>query len=237
MQTHKIVSSDEWMKARVELLEAEKAFTRERDSLAERRRTLPWRRIEKDYVFEGPNGEVKLEDLFDGRSQLIVYHFMFAPEWETGCKSCSFWADHFEGPRLHLNARDTSFTAISRAPYAKLADYAERMGWQFKWVSSEASPFNYDFDVSFGKADGKIETYNYRPRGDHPASGNIQDLPGFSIFYKDEDGAIYHCYSAFSRGIDMLNGTYNLLDLTPKGRDETELAYPMAWVRLHDQYA
>jgi predicted dithiol-disulfide oxidoreductase (DUF899 family) len=230
MERQKVVGGAEWLAAREALLAAEKDFTRQRDELARLRRDMPWRRVEQDYVFDGPNGPESLGDLFAGRSQLIVYHFMFAPEWERGCKSCSFWADHFDGVIPHLNARDATLVAISRAPREKLAAQAARLGWRFRWLSSGGTGFNYDYDVSFERpAEGR---YNYQPR-----TGNMTDLPGFSVFAKDAGGAVYHTYSCYARGIDMLNETYNLLDILPKGRDEAGLPFPMAWVRLHDEYA
>lgn len=234
MTTHSIVSPEEWTKQRRELLAKEKEFTRLRDELSQARRDLPWERVAKTYEFDGAGGKVTLAEAFDGRSQLVVYHFMFAPEWENGCKSCSFWADNFNGIVQHLNQRDVSFAAISRAPLAKLRAFADRLGWSFKWMSSEGSDFNYDYNVSFRPQDlaaGK-GVYNYVS-----LAMNMTDLPGVSVFYKDADGAIYHTYSAYSRGIDILNAAYNYLDIVPKGRDEADLSYPMAWVRLHDQYA
>lgn len=230
----KVVGYDEWLKARRALLEAEKEFTRLRDDLSRRRRALPWERVEKLYVFEGPSGRETLADLFDGRSQLIVYHFMFGPDWEVGCKSCSFWADHFDGMQPHLAARDTSFAAISRGPLEKLRAQAARLDWKFKWLSSQGSEFNFDYGVSFlsEEPSGKQDSYNYAPRG--IASS---ELPGISVFFRDSDGAVYHTYSCYARGLDMLNGTYNWLDLTPKGRDEDGLSFTMEWVRLHDEYA
>lgn len=233
MDQHRIVSREEWIAARKELLEKEKAFTRERDRLSAERRALPWVRVEKEYVFDGPDGRETLADLFDGRSQLIVYHFMFDPDWEAGCKSCSFWADSFNGIGPHLNARDVSFVAVSRAPYPKLRDFARRLGWSFKWLSSAPGDFNFDYQVSFTPedlADGEV-TYNYGPR-----KTQMTELPGISVFVRDEDGAICHTYSCYARGLDMLNGAYHYLDLVPKGRDEAGLPYTMSWVRLRDEY-
>ena len=228
-----VVGHEEWLKARKALLKAEKEFTRLRDDLSRRRRELPWERVEKAYVFDGPDGRESLAELFDGRSQLIVYHFMLGPDWEVGCKSCSFWADHFDGMLPHLAARDTSLVAISQGPLAKLRAQAERLGWRFKWLSSLGSDFNFDYGVSFRQAEpgGEADRYNYAPR-----SIASTELPGASVFYRDADGSIFHTYSAYARGIDMLNGTYNWLDLTPKGRDEDDLSFTMAWVRLHDAY-
>ena len=233
MTNPRIVSRSEWLEARKQHLQREKEFTRLRDQLSAARRELPWVRVDKDYVFDGPGGKVTLPQLFDGRSQLIVYHFMFDPEWESGCKSCSFWADNFNGISVHLNARDVTFAAISLAPLPKLQAYAKRLGWSFPWVSSSGSDFNYDYGVSFRPDDlakGWV-TYNYEQR-----ETQMTELPGVSVFAKDETGAVFHTYSCYSRGLDMLNGAYHHLDLVPKGRDEAGLEYPMAWVRPHDMY-
>lgn len=230
---HAVASKQEWLEARKELLAKEKEFTRLRDELSEERRRLPWLRITKDYDFDGPDGRETLSDLFGNHHQLVVYHFMFAPGNEGPCKSCSFWADNFNGIVAHLAQRDVSFVAISRAPYADLRDFARRMGWSFKWVSSGATDFNYDFNVSFTKEQQakKSIPYNY-------ATWNMAsaDMPGVSVFYKDETGDIFHTYSAYARGIDILNTAYNYLDLVPKGRDEAEFDHPMQWVRYHDLY-
>jgi predicted dithiol-disulfide oxidoreductase (DUF899 family) len=228
---HKVVSQVEWTRARKALLAKEKKFTRERERLAEARRKLPWVKVEKDYVFEGPSGQETLADLFGRRSQLVVYHFMFGPGWKEGCPHCSFWADHFDGMLPHLGQRDVSFVAISRAPLAELRPFQTRMGWAFKWVSSLANDFNYDFHVSFRAeeiAKGAV-LYNYR----REPMGKMTDREGISIF-KEEDGSIYHTYSTFARGIDMVNGTYQFLDLVPKGRDEG--GRTQFWVRHHDRY-
>jgi predicted dithiol-disulfide oxidoreductase (DUF899 family) len=233
MQQHKIVSRGAWLEAREQLLAKEKEFTRLRDELSQARRDLPWVRVDKDYTFEGPAGAVTLRELFDGRSQLIAYHFMFDPSWEEGCPSCSFWADGYNGYFEHLHQRDVAFAVISRAPAAKLEAFRTRMGWRFPWVSSLNSDFNYDFQVSFTPeaiASGEI-TYNYARS--KPGS---TELPGLSVFCKDDHGIIFHTYSCYARGLDMLNGAYHHLDLVPKGRDEAGLPYPMAWVRLHDRY-
>src|SRR5262249_36227139 len=231
--SNRIVSHEEWLKARLELLAAEKEFTRQRDALTRRRMAMPWERVEKPYRFEGPKGALSLADLFDGRSQLVVYHFMFAPDWEEGCTSCSFWADNFNGIDVHLAHRDTSLVAISRARLQTLKAYKKRMGWTFKWVSSYDTDFNFDYQVSFppDQLAGGNATYNY---GD--VNKSEPELPGISVFYKDGRGAIFHTYSCFSRGIDLLNGAYNYLDLTPKGRDEDNLPYTMAWLHRHDEY-
>jgi len=230
---NQVVSHEAWRKARLELLVAEKAFTRERDALTRRRMAMPWERVEKPYRFEGPNGALSLADLFDGRSQLIVYHFMFGPDWEEGCTSCSFWADNFNGIPIHLNHRDVTFTAVSRAPLAKISAYKKRMGWSFPWVSSHGSDFNFDYHVSFTPeeiAAGKAY-YNYAVR-----SITASDEQGISVFYMDETGEVFHTYSCHGRGIDMVNGAYHFLDLVPKGRDEDGFSFSMEWLRRHDQY-
>jgi len=228
---HQVVSHQDWVKARTEFLLKEKEFTQLRDQLSRQRRELPWEKVEKNYVFDGPNGKESLADLFAGKSQLVVYHFMFAPEDDEGCPHCSFWADHYDGATLHLPHRDTTFVVISRAPYRKLARFQRRMGWKFKWVSSGKTTFNYDFGVSFHPEDiraGRI-VYNYA-KSDIPA----EDREGASAFYRD-GRTVYHTYSTFARGIDLLNTTYNFLDLTAKGRDEDpEMAQD--WVRHHDRY-
>jgi predicted dithiol-disulfide oxidoreductase (DUF899 family) len=227
-----IVSEAEWLIARKDLLTREKEFTRQRDALSAARRQLPMVKIDKQYVFEGPEGKETLADLFGGRSQLIVYHFMFGPDWEEGCKSCSYLADHFDGANWHLAHRDVSFVAISRAPLSKLESYKKRMGWRFKWLSSEGNHFNFDYHVSFTKEDEKKNKvyYNYE------VGEFISDeLPGLSVFHKDEDGDVFHTYSTYARGLDSLVGAYNFLDLVPKGRDEDPDS-TMDWVRRHDQY-
>jgi predicted dithiol-disulfide oxidoreductase (DUF899 family) len=230
---HRVASAKEALKARMAFLAKEKKFTKEKDRLARARRGLPWVEVEKDYIFEGPGGPVKLADLFGKKSQLVVYHFMFAPEWEQGCPHCSFWGDHYSGPAMHLPQRDVSFTAISRAPIEKIEAFKKRMGWTFPWVSSGGSDFNYDFHASFTEEDNQKGTsfYNYR-KGDTGSS----DREGASVFYKDEGGKIYHTYSTFARGIDNLNTTYHFLELVPKGRDEEGLEFTQSWVRHHDRY-
>jgi predicted dithiol-disulfide oxidoreductase (DUF899 family) len=228
------VSPNEWIAARKEFLQKEKEFTRLRDELSRQRRELPWEKVEKQYVFEGTAGKETLADLFDGRSQLVVYHFMFGPGWSEGCKSCSFLGDHFNSFIVHLNARDVSFTAVSRGTIGELEAFKKRMGWSFKWVSSYGTDFNYDYHVSFTKeetAKGKVY-YNYGLQ-EFPS----EEAPGASVFYKEEgSGEIFHTYSSYGRGLDILLGTYNFLDLVPKGRDEEGLAFSMAWVRHHDRY-
>ncbi|MCW3474500.1 DUF899 domain-containing protein [Limobrevibacterium gyesilva] len=234
MQNHDIVSRDDWIDARKELLAREKEFTRLRDQLSQQRRDLPWVRVEKPYEFEGPEGRLSLPELFAGRHQLIVYHFMFDPTWDAGCKSCSFWADNFNGIVVHLNHRDVSMVAVSLAPFAQLEAYRRRMGWSFKWVSSAGSDFNCDYHVSFTpeeRASGQI-TYNYRKRQPFPS-----EAPGISVFYRDDDGGVFHTYSCYERGLDMLNGAYHYLDLVPKGRDEAALKFHSDWLRRHDEYA
>jgi predicted dithiol-disulfide oxidoreductase (DUF899 family) len=233
MTDHELVARAAWLEARKALLAEEKALTRERDRLSAARRDLPWVRIEKSYVFDGPDGDESLGDLFEGRSQLIVYHFMYDPEWEEGCKSCSFWADGFERLIVHLNHRDVSMVAVSKAPLATLEAYKARLGWTFKWVSSFANDFNRDFNVSFTPEEleaGEVD-YNYG-RQRFPAT----EAPGISVFAKDDAG-IYHTYSCYSRGLDMLNPGYHYLDLVPKGRDEDGLSFTMEWLRRRDEYA
>ncbi len=230
----KVVSREEWLVARKEHLVKEKEFTRLRDQLSQKRRELPWVKVDKEYVFNGPNGKETLAELFEGRDQLLVYHFMFDPSWEEGCKSCSFWADNFNDIIVHLNHRDVSMIAISRAPLEKLDSYKDRMGWDFKWVSSLDSDFNYDYEVSFSQEDLEARKTNYNYRENKSKS---TELPGISVFYKDENEDVFHTYSCYARGLDMLNGAYHYLDLVPKGRDESELPYTMAWLRRHDQYA
>jgi predicted dithiol-disulfide oxidoreductase (DUF899 family) len=226
-----VVTHEEWLAKRKELLAKEKEFTRRRDELTRQRLELPWERIEKEYVFEGAEGRRTLPELFDGRSQLVVYHFMFGPDDEQGCKSCSFWADNFDPNVVHLNARDVTFVASSRAPYEKLAEYKKRMGWDFEWYSSDETSFNYDFGVSFTPEDQEKEgAYNYGSLTPHN-----EDREGMSVFIKDADGDVFHTYSAYARGIDILNTAYNYLDLVPKGRDE-EGPHKQSWVRRRDEY-
>jgi predicted dithiol-disulfide oxidoreductase (DUF899 family) len=234
MNHNPIVSRDEWLVARKAHLAREKEFTWLRDQLSAERRNLPWVKVEKNYVFDGLNGKETLADLFAGRSQLIIYHFMLGPEWEEGCKSCSFLADHIDGSVIHLAHRDVAFVVISRAPLPKIAAFKKRMGWRFKWMSSYGSDFNSDYHVSFTEDDlAKGETYyNYELRKS-PSEG---EAPGVSVFYKDTARDIFHTYSAYARGLDMLVGAYNYLDLVPKGRDEEGLSFTMEWVRHHDRY-
>ncbi|MCA1399306.1 thioredoxin family protein [Bradyrhizobium sp. BRP56] len=233
MQQHMIVSREEWIAARKALMAGEKELTQAREALSRQRRELPWVKVDKDYVFDGPGGKMTLGDLFRGRPQLVVQHVMFAPEWDAACKNCSFWADGFERIVPHLAARDTTMIAISRAPLVKLAAFKARMGWTFDWVSSGESDFNYDYGVSFTQAqiDAGDAKYNY---GTTPLYG--PELPGVSVFFRDEQGSVFHTYSTFARGLDMMNAAYHYLDLTPLGRHEEGLPYPMDWVRLRDQY-
>ncbi|HEY2103970.1 MAG TPA: thioredoxin family protein [Chthoniobacterales bacterium] len=228
----KIVSKDEWLVARKDLLVREKQLTRLRDEVSRHRRELPWVKVEKRYVFRGPDGEKTLADLFEGRSQLIVYHFMLGPGWEEGCKSCSYLADHFDGANLHLPHRDVTFAVISRAPFPEIERFQKRMGWRFNWLSSYGNDFNFDYHVSFTKEDearGR-SFYNYEM-----AEFINDELPGLSVFAKDEGGDIFHTYSTYARGLDTLIGAYNFLDLVPKGRDEDSDS-TMSWVRHHDRY-
>jgi predicted dithiol-disulfide oxidoreductase (DUF899 family) len=227
-----VVSPEKWLAARRELLREEKEFTKLRDQLAARRRELPWVKMDKPYVFESPTGPVNLADLFEGRSQLIVYHFMFGPGWEEGCKSCSYVSDHLAPTVVHLQARDVAFAAISHAPLGEIAPFKERMGWAFNWVSSHGNDFNRDFHVSFATeelAKGKVY-YNYDMM-EFP----MEEAPGLSVFARAKNGEVYHTYSTYGRGLDQLIGTYTLLDLVPKGRDEDSEA-TMSWVRYHDSY-
>jgi predicted dithiol-disulfide oxidoreductase (DUF899 family) len=226
----KVVNREEWIEARKSLLAEEKAHMRRGDEIAAARRALPWVRIDKEYVFETEQGRKTLAELFDGRSQLITYHFMFQPGWEAGCTGCSFLADHFDGANLHLAHHDVTLVAVSRAPLAEFLPYKRRMNWGFDWVSSHGSDFNYDFHVSVSeaeKASGR-RTYNYE---ETESSGG--DAPGLSVFCRDDDGAIFHTYSTYARGGDILIGAHNFLDMTPKGRNETSI---MNWVRRHDEY-
>lgn len=230
---HPVVSREEWLAARKQLLMKEKALTRIRDVVARERHELPWVRIEKPYVFDGPQGRETLADLFGSKSQLIVYHFMFAPSWNEGCPSCSYLCDHVDGALPHLAARDVSFVAVSRAPLVQIRAFQERMGWRFKWVSSHASDFNYEFGVSFTPehlAKGAVH-YNYGE-----SDLRHEELHGASAFFKDAQGAVFHTYSTYGRGLDLMVGTYNWLDMAPKGRDEDGLAFTMSWVRHHDRY-
>jgi predicted dithiol-disulfide oxidoreductase (DUF899 family) len=238
---HKVVSHAEWVEARKRFLAEEKEFTKRRDRLSESRRELPWELVTKEYAFEGPNGRVSLAGLFEGRTQLAIYHAMFNPEtadppkttWTTDapCFACSWWMDNFDSQVVHLNHRDITMAAVSLAPYPKLAAYSRRMGWSFPWYSSVGSDFNFDYRVSFSPeelAAGEAD-YNYRT---DPISGS--EAPGVSVFYRDDDGRIYHTYSAYARGLDMLNLGYQYMDLVPKGRGEAEGS--MRWLHRRDEY-
>jgi len=234
IQEHEVVSPQQWIASRKELLRKEKEFTKLRDELSRQRRELPWERVEKQYVFDGPGGKQTFADLFDGKSQLTIYHFMFGPGWEQGCPSCSYLADHFGGSLIHLANRDVTLAVVSRAPMAQIEAFKKRMGWPFRWFSSFGSDFNHDYHVSFTKQEmthGNVD-YNYQTLDKIPA----EELPGASVFYKNDAGEIFHTYSTYARGLDILVGTYNFLDLAPKGRDEDGLAHSMAWVRHHDRY-
>lgn len=232
MQTHAIVSREEWLTARKALLAQEKEETHLRDKVRAQREALPWVKVDKDYVFDTPAGKKPLAELFDGRSQLMIYHFMLAPGWDAGCPGCSFAADHFDGTLPHLNNHDVTFISVSRAPLAEIEAYKTRMGWKFPWVSSFGSPFNYDFHVSFTKEDlakGSVE-YNFTQT---PSDKAHDELPGLSAFYKDEAGDIFHTYSAYARGGEEMISTFMILDRAPKGRNEGQI---MDWVKRHDEY-
>jgi len=234
MTDHPVVTNSEWLNARTQLLAKEKEFTQLRDELAREIRELPWERVEKEYVFNGPSGKESLADLFAGRSQLLVYHFMLGADTAEGCPACSLLADHYDPSIAHLNQRDVTFVTVSRGNYASLEAYKKRMGWNFKWVSSEHNDFNWDYKVSFTSEDvekGEV-SYNYST----DSAFQMRELPGLSVFFKDTDGSIYHTYSTYSRGLDTFMGIYRFLDIVPKGRDESDLPFPMAWVRRHDSY-
>jgi predicted dithiol-disulfide oxidoreductase (DUF899 family) len=233
IEDHQVVSNEEWLAARKELLRKEKEFTRELDQISQMRREMPWVKVEKNYVFDGPTGMETLDDLFGGKSQLIIYHFMLGPGWQEGCPSCSFLADHFEGSLVHLANRDVSFAVVSRAPIAQIEAFKKRMGWRFKWVSSFANDFNYDYNVSFTKDDiaQRKTYYNYQVQ-----EFLSEEAPGASVFYKNAAGSLFHTYSTYGRGLDILVGAYNFLDMAPKGRDEDGLDFTMSWVRHHDRY-
>ena len=233
LDNHRIVSKDEWLAARSALLKKEKEFTVLRDKLGQQQRDMPWVSVDKEYLFVGPNGKQTLSDLFDGRTQLIVYHFMYDPNWDAGCPSCSFWADNFNGIVVHLNQRDVTMIAVSKAPYSKIGEYKKRMGWNFKWVSSYDNDFNFDYHVSFTPEElsEKKAFYNYNLQDTHSP-----EREGVSVFYKDTAGHVFHTYSAYARGIDGLNVAYHYLDLVPKGRDEDGHEFPQFWVRRHDEY-
>lgn len=234
IENPKVVSPAEWLAARKEFLAKEKEFSKVRDELSQMRRDLPWERVEKTYTFDGPKGKETLSDLFGGRSQLVVYHFMFGPGWKEGCPSCSYISDHFDGMTTHLANRDVTLVVVSREPLAEIEAFKKRMGWKFKWVSSFGSDFNPDYQVSAAKEEksGGEVFYNYQ-MGKFPS----EERPGMSVFYKDEGANIFHTYSTYARGLDIFLGAYNVLDIVPKGRDEEGLKHSMAWVRHHDRYA
>jgi predicted dithiol-disulfide oxidoreductase (DUF899 family) len=231
MSNHKVVSSREWTEARKALLVKEKEFTRARDALSRERRALPWMAVDKPYVFEGPDGKQTLSEIFSGRSQLVVYHFMFDPSWDAGCPHCSFWADNFDRIVVHLNHRDVTMVGISRAPYAKLAAYEKRMGWSFKWLSSNGTDFNFDYRVAFTPDEMAAKKADYNFTTQDPKK---TEREGVSVFCKDAAGNVFRTYSAYARGIDMFNTAYHYLDLVPKGRDEGSRG--QYWVRRHDEY-
>ncbi len=233
MAAPRIVSEMEWLEARRELLAKEKALTKLKDQLARARREQPWHPVRPDYSFQGESGSQSLADLFADKSQLLIYHFMFGPDWEQGCPSCSFWADNFNGLQAHLAQRDIRLIAVSRAPLEKLLAYRKRMGWSFDWYSSLGSEFNHDFQVSFSPeemARGDV-FYNFSK-----ASFPSEEAPGISVFVRDDSGQIFHTFSCYGRGLDVVNAAYQFMDLTPKGRDEDALPYTMAWLKRHDEY-
>ena len=231
VENHRVVSREDWLSERTKFLAKEKEFTRLRDELSRERRSLPWEAVTKEYVFQGPKGKETLRDLFDGRSQLVVYHFMFDPAWEAGCPHCSHWADSFNGVIVHLNHRDVTMVAISRAPWQKLASYRARMGWTFKWLSSLETDFNRDYQASFTPEEVAAKQAFYNFRVQDPLAPQRE---GISVFYRDISGAVFHTYSTYARGIDAMSVDYQYLDLTPKGRDENGRG-PF-WVRRHDEY-
>ena len=232
VKEHKVVSQKAWLTARKQLLVKEKKFSKLRDQLNRQRRDLPWVKVDKKYIFDTSDGKQKLPELFRDKSQLIVYHFMFGPGWEEGCPHCSFWADHYDSVNIHLSQRDTALVVVSRAPLKEIEPFKKRMGWRFKWVSSGKSDFNFDFHVSFTPEQIRRRKlfYNYENM-----AMDMDEREGVSAFYKDEKGVVYHTYSAYARGIDLMNTTYNFLDLTAKGRDENPDS-PQDWVRYHDKY-
>jgi len=234
MTEHTVVSRELWLEARKTLLEKEKAFSKIRDELSVQTQALPWTRVDENYVFEGPDGSESLADLFADKGQLIIYHFMYGPDWVEGCKSCSIIADHFDPSIVHLTQRDVSMAVVSRGPLSNLEAFKKRMGWNFKWLSSESNTFNLDYGVYFDEDtfEPGVTEYNYNPVDGFGG----RERPGLSVFYRDEDGGIYHTYSTYARGLEAFMGVYRLLDVVPAGRDESELAYGMEWVKLHDTY-
>ena len=233
VKSPKVVSHDEWVDARKEFLQKEKEFTHQRDEISRLRRELPWEIVDKKYEFDGPAGKVALADLFGGRNQLVIYHFMLGPGWTEGCKSCSYLADHFDSMTIHLANRDVTLAVVSRAPIAEIETFKKRMGWKFRWVSANSSDFNFDYQASITPDEvGKKQVYYNYEMMEFPA----EERPGLSVFAKDANGTVFHTYSSYARGLDILVGTYNFLDLVPKGRDEAGLKHTMAWVRHHDNY-
>ena len=233
IENHPVVSSNRWVDERKKLLAREKELMRLHDEIARERRALPWERVEKNYVFDTPEGRRTLSELFEGRRQLVVQHFMLGPDWEQGCQSCSYMADHTDGMNIHLPHRDITMLAVSRAPLAEIERFHQRMGWRFKWVSSYDNDFNYDFNVSFKPEEiekGEVY-YNY-----HTMSFPNTEAPGVSVFYKNDAGEIFHTYSTYGRGVEVMMGAYQMMDLTPKGRDEKDVPYKMEWIRHHDLY-
>ncbi len=233
MEPHKVVTHDQWIATRKACLAEEKAFTRAREALSKKRRELPWEKVEKNYLFDTPSGKQSLAALFGAKSQLIIYHFMLGPGWEAGCPSCSLIADHFDGATIHLAQRDITLAVVSRAPLPEIEKFKARMGWKFEWLSSFGSDFNFDYHVSKPpneKPGGEVE-YNYEM-----TTFPSEERPGASVFAKNPAGAVFHTYSTYGRGLDILIGAYNLIDLVPKGRDEDGLKFSMAWVRHHDRY-
>jgi predicted dithiol-disulfide oxidoreductase (DUF899 family) len=230
---HPVVPRERWLAERKTLLAHERELTHLRDQIARERRALPWVRVDKDYVFHTAKGPRTLSELFAGRRQLLVQHFMLGPGWEQGCPSCSYMADHADGMTIHLAHRDTTFVAISRAPLVEIQRFQQRMGWRFEWVSSNGNEFNFDYGVSFTPAEQAANrvTYNYAPQ-----AFESEELPGISVFYKDDAGQVFHTYSTYRRGVEVMMGTYHLLDLTPLGRNERDVPYKMEWVRHHDRY-
>lgn len=226
------VSKAEWLAARKELLAKEKELTHQRDAVSKARRSLPWVKVEKEYAFDAPGGRETLAKLFDGKSQLIVYHFMFGPDWKEGCPSCSLVSEHFDGPAIHLAQRDVTLIAVSRASLAQIEAFKKRMGWRFKWVSSSGSDFNSDYGVSFTKEQlAKKKIYNFET-----TDFSQEEAPGLSVFCKNLSGEVFHAYSSYGRGLEDFMGVYRFLDVVPKGRNEEGLAHPMAWVRHHNRY-
>jgi predicted dithiol-disulfide oxidoreductase (DUF899 family) len=231
-ESHHIVTREQWLAERRKLLAREKALTHLHDQVAAERRALPWVRQDKPYLFDTPQGRRLLADLFDGQRQLVMQHFMLAPGWEQGCTSCSYMADHTDSTLVHLAQRDTAFVAVSRAPLAEIERFRRRMGWSFRWVSSDGTDFNRDFHVTFTREEIDSGTADYNYRGMRPG----EEMPGISVFWKDAQGAVFHTYSTYGRGVEVMMHTYNLLDLTPRGRDEDALDFTMSWVRHHDRY-